>query len=241
VVDAVISGCATRSRPIIITALALVVGSSVILSDPIFQGMAVSLMFGGAVSTVLTLVVIPLGCVSFRKALCETCDMPEEEKIASPITDRHKSGSFWRGVLAFADFLWLIVLTIGLLVITFFKKIYSLVSGLFGGKDSGPSAPPSPPPAKPTAPAAKVASPPPPAAKPAPKSAAAKAPKAKAKPAAKPKTPAKTKAAPKAKAPAKAKAAPKAKAPAKPKAPAKRPKATSGRRGIRIKPTGGGS
>ena len=245
VVDAVISGCATRSRPIIITALALVVGSSVILSDPIFQGMAVSLMFGGAVSTVLTLVVIPLGCVSFRKALCETCDMPEEEeKIVAPITDRHKSGSFWRGVLAFADFLWLIVLTIGLLVITFFKKIYSVVSGLFGSKDSGPSAPPQPPakPAPAAPPAAKVASPPP-AAKPAPKAAAAKAPKAKAKPAAKPKAPAKTKAAPKAKAPAKAKAkAPaKAKAATKPKAPAKRTKAGAGRRGIRIKPTGGDS
>ena len=69
VIDAVISGCATRSRPIIITALALVVGSSVILSDPIFQGMAVSLMFGGAVSTVLTLVVIPLGCVSFPQSI----------------------------------------------------------------------------------------------------------------------------------------------------------------------------
>lgn len=67
--DAVIYACATRTRPIIITALALMAGSSVILSDPIFEGMAVSLMMGGLVSTLLTLVVIPLGCVSFSAAL----------------------------------------------------------------------------------------------------------------------------------------------------------------------------
>ncbi len=67
--EAVVHSCQTRTRPIIITALALVAGSSVILSDPIFQGMAISLMFGGLVSTILTLIVIPLGCVSFSKSL----------------------------------------------------------------------------------------------------------------------------------------------------------------------------
>ena len=62
--EAVINACKARTRPIIITALALVAGSSVILTDPIFQGMAISLLFGVLVSTLLTLVVIPLGCVS---------------------------------------------------------------------------------------------------------------------------------------------------------------------------------
>ncbi len=62
--DAVVLACKTRTRPIMITALALVGGSSVILFDPIFQGMAISLLFGVLVSTVLTLVVIPLGCMS---------------------------------------------------------------------------------------------------------------------------------------------------------------------------------
>lgn len=62
--DAVILACKTRTRPIMITAFALVGGSSVILFDPIFQGMAISLLFGVMVSTVLTLVVIPLGCMS---------------------------------------------------------------------------------------------------------------------------------------------------------------------------------
>lgn len=62
--DAVILACKTRTRPIMITAFALVAGSFVILYDPIFQGMAISLLFGVLVSTLLTLLVIPLGCIS---------------------------------------------------------------------------------------------------------------------------------------------------------------------------------
>jgi multidrug efflux pump subunit AcrB/predicted flap endonuclease-1-like 5' DNA nuclease len=61
--EAVIQSVRTRTRPILITALALVAGSFSILHDPIFQGMAISLMFGAIVSTVLTLFVIPLACV----------------------------------------------------------------------------------------------------------------------------------------------------------------------------------
>lgn len=77
IVDAVIFSCQARTRPILITGAALVLGSSVILFDPIFQGMAVSLMFGVVVSTLLTLVVIPLGCVSARNAMCATLnDVP---------------------------------------------------------------------------------------------------------------------------------------------------------------------
>lgn len=70
VADSVIFACRARTRPIAITAIALVLGSSVILFDPIFQGMAISLIFGVVVATVLTLVVIPLGCVSARTAFC---------------------------------------------------------------------------------------------------------------------------------------------------------------------------
>ncbi|MEA3640990.1 MAG: efflux RND transporter permease subunit [Lamprobacter sp.] len=71
VAEAVIRSCTTRTRPIVITALALVAGSSVIFSDPIFQGMAISLSSGVLVSTLLTLIVIPLGCVAASKDLCE--------------------------------------------------------------------------------------------------------------------------------------------------------------------------
>ncbi|NEX18009.1 MAG: acriflavin resistance protein [Halochromatium sp.] len=71
VAEAVIRSCTTRTRPIVITALALVAGSSVIFTDPIFQGMAISLSSGVLVSTLLTLIVIPLGCVAASKDLCE--------------------------------------------------------------------------------------------------------------------------------------------------------------------------
>jgi len=70
--EAVIQSCKARTRPIIITAMALVAGSSVILTDPIFQGMAISLMFGAIISTLLTLVVIPLSCVKAEVSFCPT-------------------------------------------------------------------------------------------------------------------------------------------------------------------------
>jgi multidrug efflux pump subunit AcrB len=58
--DAVIEACAVRAKPIVLTGVAAMVGAFFILDDPIFNGLAVSLIFGILVSTVLTLVVIPL-------------------------------------------------------------------------------------------------------------------------------------------------------------------------------------
>jgi multidrug efflux pump subunit AcrB len=50
---------AIRFKPIVLTALAAMIGAAVILFDPIFQGLAISLLFGLASSTVLTVLVIP--------------------------------------------------------------------------------------------------------------------------------------------------------------------------------------
>ena len=58
--EAVIEAAAVRAKPIALTALAAMIGGFFILDDPIFQGLAVSLIFGILVSTVLTLLVIPL-------------------------------------------------------------------------------------------------------------------------------------------------------------------------------------
>ncbi len=58
--DAVIRAGAIRTRPILLTAAALMVGAFVIILDPIFQGLAVSLLFGVGASTLLTLIVIPV-------------------------------------------------------------------------------------------------------------------------------------------------------------------------------------
>ncbi|WKE64267.1 efflux RND transporter permease subunit [Gallaecimonas kandeliae] len=57
--QAVIQASAIRAKPIILTAVAAMLGAFFILDDPIFNGLAVSLIFGIAISTVLTLVVIP--------------------------------------------------------------------------------------------------------------------------------------------------------------------------------------
>ncbi|HUX19457.1 MAG TPA: hypothetical protein VMV63_09770, partial [Acidithiobacillus sp.] len=51
---------AVRFRPILLTALAIMFGSAIMVTDPVFGGLAVSLIFGTFASTLLTLIVIPL-------------------------------------------------------------------------------------------------------------------------------------------------------------------------------------
>ncbi len=58
--DAIIRAGAVRFRPIALTAAAVVVGSFVILFDPIFQGLAIAMMFGAVAATALTLLAVPL-------------------------------------------------------------------------------------------------------------------------------------------------------------------------------------
>ncbi len=58
--DAVLEAGAVRFRPIALTAAAVVVGGLVMVLDPIFQGLAVALMSGAIVATVLTMVVVPI-------------------------------------------------------------------------------------------------------------------------------------------------------------------------------------
>jgi multidrug efflux pump subunit AcrB len=58
--EAVIRAGSTRAKPIVLTGLAAMLGAFFILDDPIFNGLAISLIFGILVSTLLTLVVIPV-------------------------------------------------------------------------------------------------------------------------------------------------------------------------------------
>jgi multidrug efflux pump subunit AcrB len=58
--EAVLESAAARAKPIALTALAAMIGAGFILDDPIFNGLAISLIFGILVATVLTLVVIPV-------------------------------------------------------------------------------------------------------------------------------------------------------------------------------------
>jgi multidrug efflux pump subunit AcrB len=66
--DAVVQSAAARAKPIALTAAAAMLGAMFILDDPIFNGLAISLIFGILVSTLLTLVVIPvLYYVAYRR------------------------------------------------------------------------------------------------------------------------------------------------------------------------------
>ena len=68
--EAVVSSAAVRAQPIALTGLAAMIGAFFILDDPIFNGLAVSLIFGILVSTLLTLVVIPvLYYAAYRRKL----------------------------------------------------------------------------------------------------------------------------------------------------------------------------
>ena len=65
--DSIIEAGAVRMRPIVLTAAAAMVGSAVILLDPIFQGLAISILFGVFASTTLTLGVIPVLYYMFER------------------------------------------------------------------------------------------------------------------------------------------------------------------------------
>jgi multidrug efflux pump subunit AcrB len=75
--DALIKAGAVRFRPIALTAAAVVVGSFVMLFDPIFQGLAISMMFGAVAATALTLVAVPLVYYEFFRN--RSCPEREEE------------------------------------------------------------------------------------------------------------------------------------------------------------------
>jgi len=71
-VDAVVGSAAVRAQPIALTGVAAMVGAFFILDDPIFNGLAISLIFGIAVSTLLTLIVIPVLYYSVYRRRYET-------------------------------------------------------------------------------------------------------------------------------------------------------------------------
>ena len=57
--EALLEAGAIRFKPIVLTAAAAMIGAAFIMTDPIFQGLAISLVFGLASSTALTILVIP--------------------------------------------------------------------------------------------------------------------------------------------------------------------------------------
>ncbi|MCG8488994.1 MAG: efflux RND transporter permease subunit [Chromatiales bacterium] len=158
VVDSVIMACKTRTRPIMITAFALVCGSSVIFFDPIFQGMAISLASGVMVSTILTLIVIPLGCIKASKDIMEVAaatapagsehliaqlETPAEEKVeAAAETAMEEVAAEQKTSIGML--IWAKVIALFSLVFYLFKGIFLLIAQLFKGR-GGKAKQPSPP------------------------------------------------------------------------------------------------
>lgn len=70
--QAIINSSSVRTKPILLTAFAAVLGAFFILDDPIFNGLAISLIFGILVSSLLTLVVIPVAYYALYRKRLET-------------------------------------------------------------------------------------------------------------------------------------------------------------------------
>jgi len=89
--NALLMAGAVRFRPIILTAAAVVVGSFVMFFDPIFQGLAIAMMFGAVAATALTLIAVPLLYFEyFQKKPCpmaeqmgEACEVEAEQETSS--------------------------------------------------------------------------------------------------------------------------------------------------------------
>ncbi len=144
--EAVLAAGQTRMRPIFITSLTLMAGAAAIMTDPIFEGMAVSLLFGAAVATVLTLVVIPLGCISAHRHLVsasgkEALDSPTPGDTGAP------HGAVARRPLALR--LWGVLVTVVSWVLLAVRAVYRLIVRLLarlrgaGPDGAGPSTPPT--------------------------------------------------------------------------------------------------
>ena len=82
--DAVVDAGAVRFRPMLLTAAAVVVGASVILFDPIFQGLALSLMAGEVASTVLSRMAVPV-----LYYMSERRNHPKAETTKSQLQEAH--------------------------------------------------------------------------------------------------------------------------------------------------------
>ncbi|PKH68862.1 multidrug transporter AcrB [Flavobacterium sp. ALD4] len=82
--QAIIEAGAVRTSPILLTTGAVVIGASIILFDPLFQGLAISLVFGAIVSTILTLIVVPLIYYVTERKKWESSQDPSEEGELEP-------------------------------------------------------------------------------------------------------------------------------------------------------------
>ena len=178
--EAAVNGAEIRMRPIFITSLTLMAGAFAILADPIFNGMAISLLWGAAVGTLGAVLIIPLGCISCRENFYyETSDSCErvvsakfleiegEEPDIADAVEEYKVPLWMRiysGVITL--FGWIFV--VGQMVFNILRMLFGMVMSKFGGSDDdydytppppASPAPSSPPPAAPVTPPPAAAPP----------------------------------------------------------------------------------
>jgi multidrug efflux pump subunit AcrB len=79
--EAVVTAGQIRMRPIWVTDLTMMAGAAAILFDPIFEGMAISLLFGAITSVTLTMLTLPLRCVSASSAFLKKSKDEEEPML----------------------------------------------------------------------------------------------------------------------------------------------------------------
>jgi len=168
--EAAIRGAELRMRPIFITSLTLMAGAFAILQDPIFNGMAISLLFGAGVATVMAVIIIPLGCISARRQFyVETSDdgnvkvsaayeMVEHEAIQEKAEKPSRTPllmRLWGGIFSLFSWIFLIIKAV-------FTMIGMGLKALFGrGGGSTPPPPRQAPPGGGTPPPPRGGTPPP--------------------------------------------------------------------------------
>jgi hypothetical protein len=155
--EAAVRGAEIRMRPIFITSLTLMAGAFAILQDPIFNGMAISLLFGAGVATVMALLVIPLGCISARKQFyVQTSD--DGTVSVSPLFTRVEKEALeaqaaagpgtpllmrlWGGIFSMFSWVFYILRAVFTMIGMGLKGIF----GVFGRKGGGTPPPPRPAP-----------------------------------------------------------------------------------------------
>ena len=171
--EAAVNGAEIRMRPIFITSLTLMAGAFAILDDPIFNGMAVSLLWGAGVGTIMAVIVIPLGCISCRENFyyetsdsCERMISPKfaeiegEAFLPADTADAEYKAPLWMrlygGIVGLIGWIFVIIP----MVFNLLRMLFGMVLGKFGSDSTPP--PSTPPPSVP--PASTPPATPPPAA-----------------------------------------------------------------------------
>jgi multidrug efflux pump subunit AcrB len=184
--EAAVRGAELRMRPIFITSLTLMAGAFAILQDPIFNGMAISLLFGAGVATVMALVIIPLGCISARRQFyVETSDDGNVKVSAAFEMVEHeafqekaeKSGTsllmrMWGGIFSLFSWIFLIIKAVFTMIGMGLKSLFRRSGGSTpppprpapsgGGTPPPPRGGGTPPPPREVAPSTAKGTPPPP-------------------------------------------------------------------------------